>query len=81
LDTNLALNLSMDLSCFIFFLKIYLHPMSLEPEGKSTRIHMLLNIMDSISSSIASFQNVAFLNFIASLMLEGSYSRLQHTPI
>jgi hypothetical protein len=77
LTSNLALYLSMDLSIFFFFfLKLYLHPMGLEPGGKSTRIYVLLNIMDPISSSIASFQNVASLDFIASSMLEGSFSML-----
>jgi hypothetical protein len=59
-------HLSMDPSDFVFFLKIHLHLMGLEPKGKSTRIHVLLNIMDSISSSIVSFQNVASVDFIAS---------------
>ena len=57
--TSLALNLSIDPYSFNFFLRTHLQPMVLQPSRRSTNYQVLLEIRDSISSFITSFQNIA----------------------
>jgi hypothetical protein len=57
--TSLALNLSILPSSLSFFLRTHLQPMVLQPGGNSTNFQVLLEIKESISSFIASFQNIA----------------------
>ena len=54
--TKQALNLLIVPSILIFFRKIYLQPIGLQDEGKSTNTHILFPMMESISSLIASLQ-------------------------
>ena len=56
LTTSLVLNFSIVLSGFNFFLSTHLHPIVLQPRGKSTSFQVLLEIRESISSLMASFQ-------------------------
>ena len=67
LATSLALNFSMVPSVLSFFLKIYLHPIVLQPGGRWVKYQVLLVSMESISLVMASFQNEASTEIMASL--------------
>ena len=56
LATSLALNFSINPSGFNFLLSTHLHPIVLQPRGKSTSFQVLLDIIEFISSLMASFQ-------------------------
>ena len=72
LATNLALKVCNDPSELYFFRNTHLLPIGFDPLGKSTKTHVLLNIIESISSFTASFQKAASLEAIASLKVLGS---------
>jgi hypothetical protein len=53
--TNLALKVCIEPSILYFLLYTYLYPISLEPRGKSTKTHVLLDNIEFISSFTACF--------------------------
>ena len=77
LATSLSLYLSTDPSDFKFLHKTYLHPIVLQPGGKSTSFQVLLEISDSISSFTASFQKIASCEDKASFKVRGSSPMLK----
>ncbi|MGV7343209.1 hypothetical protein PJI17_31415, partial [Mycobacterium kansasii] len=70
------LNLFMVPSGLNFILKIHLHPIGFEPGGRSTKHHVLLETMESISLSVASLQNCKSGDERASLSVDESLSIL-----
>jgi hypothetical protein len=75
--TSLALNLSIVPSGLSFFLRTHLQPMVLQPGGNSTNFQVLLEIKESISSFVATFQNIASGEAKASFKFGGFSSRLK----
>lgn len=61
LTTNLALKVCIDLFVMYFLLNTRLYLIDFDPKGKFTRIQILLNNIESVSSSIASFQKMHLL--------------------
>ena len=81
LAINLTLKVYNDPSKLYFLLNTHLHPMGLEPAGRSTNTHLLLDIMESISSLTASFQNATSLEAITSRNVFGSSSAVNKMGI
>lgn len=76
LATKRALYFSTIPSCLNLFLKIYLHPINLQAEGKSTKYQILLDSKESILSLMICSQRSASNKDMTSLILVRSSSML-----